>query len=72
MPVTDFRRAATTWHLDELVVTIAGIRMYVWRAVDREGEVLDMLVQKRRNTAVALKLMRRLMKHRGAPPEARL
>ena len=36
------------WHLDEMVVPIAGQRMYLWRAVDDEGEVLDMLVQKRR------------------------
>jgi transposase-like protein len=63
-------RAATAWPLDEMVVTIGGIRMYLWRAVDREGEVLDMLGQKRGNTAVALKLMRKLMKHHGAPPEA--
>src|SRR5262249_39933861 len=33
------------WHLDEMVVRIAGERMYLWRAVDHEGEVLDMLVQ---------------------------
>jgi hypothetical protein len=33
------------WHLDEMVVRIAGKRMYLWRAVDHEGEVLDMLVQ---------------------------
>ena len=36
------------WHLDEMVVRIAGERMYLWRAVDHEGEVLDMLVQRRR------------------------
>jgi putative transposase len=44
--------------------------MYLWRAVDSEGEVLDMLVQKRRNTAAALKLLRKLMKHQGVSPEA--
>jgi len=38
------------WHLDEMVVKVAGKRMWLWRAVDDEGEVLDMLVQKRRNT----------------------
>ena len=42
------------WHLDEMVVRIGGKRMYLWRAVDDEGEVLDMLVQKRRNMAAAL------------------
>jgi transposase-like protein len=62
-------QAATTWHLDEMVVTIGGQRMYFWRAVDREGEVLDMLVQKRRNTVAALRLMRKLMKHQGICPD---
>ena len=41
------------WHLDEMVVKIRGVRMYLWRAVDSEGEVLDMLVQKRRDEAAA-------------------
>ena len=39
------------WHLDEMVVKIGGRRMYLWRAIDDEGEVLDVLVQKRRNKA---------------------
>jgi transposase-like protein len=43
--------------------------MYMWRAVDGEGEVLDMLVQKRRNRAAALKLLRKLLKNQGAAPE---
>jgi transposase-like protein len=42
-------------------VNIRGKRMYLWRAVDDEGEVLDMIVQHRRDTAAALKLLRRLM-----------
>src|SRR6266446_1444466 len=41
-------RPSNRWHLDEMVVRIAGERMYLWRAVDHEGEVLDMLVQRRR------------------------
>jgi transposase-like protein len=41
-------RPSDRWHLDEMVVRIAGERMYLWRAVDHEGEVLDMLVQRRR------------------------
>ena len=45
------------WHLDEVFVSIAGKRMYLWRAVDGEGEVLDILVQSRRNKKAALKLM---------------
>ena len=58
------------WHLDEMVVRIGGKRMYLWRAVDDEGEVLDMLVQKRRNMAAALKLLRKLLKNQGVHPEA--
>jgi transposase-like protein len=57
------------WHLDEMIVAIGGQRIYLWRAVDRKGEVLDMLVQKRRNTAAALRLKRKLMKHRAVPPD---
>ena len=43
-------RPTGRWHLDEMVVKISGKRMWLWRAVDDEGEVLDVLVQKRRNT----------------------
>ena len=50
------------WHLGEMVVKIRGERMWLWRAVDDEGEVLDMLVQKRRNTGAALRLLRKLPK----------
>ena len=62
-------RADSVWHLDEMVVRINGKRMYMWRAVDKEGEVLDILVQKRRNKAAALKLLRKLFKNQGEPPE---
>ena len=58
------------WHLDEVVVRIRGRRMYLWRAVDDEGEVLDILVQKRRNKHAALKLLRRLLRKTGIHPEA--
>ena len=61
--------ATGRWHLDEMVVRIGGQRMYLWRAVDDEGEVLDMLVQKRRNKAAALKLLRKLLKRQGIHPE---
>ncbi|RVQ66398.1 IS6 family transposase [Croceicoccus ponticola] len=63
-------RADCVWHLDEMVVRINGQRMYMWRAVDKEGEVLDVLVQKRRNKEAALKLLRKLLKKQGAVPEA--
>ena len=63
-------RADSVWHLDEMVVRINGKRMYMWRAVDKEGEVLDVLVQKRRNKEAVLKLLRKLLKNQGAAPEA--
>lgn len=46
-------RPNCVWHLDEMAVRIGGKRMFMWRAVDKEGEVLDVLVQKRRNKAAA-------------------
>src|SRR5580704_12685442 len=52
----------TTWHLDEVYLKIAGRMVYLWRAVDAEGEVLDVLVQSRRNKRAALKLMRKLLR----------
>src|ERR687898_101245 len=57
------------WHLDEMFVKIAGRQMYLWRAVDSEGEVLDMLVQSRRDKIAALRLMRKLLKNRGMAPQ---
>ncbi len=62
-------RSDSVWHLDQMVVRIGGKRMYMWRAVDKEGEVLDVLVQKRRNRAAALKLLRKLLKNQGYVPE---
>src|SRR5262249_19251959 len=64
------RRSAPSgiWHLDEMFVKIAGRQMYLWRAVDSEGEVLDMLVQSRRNRSAALRLMRKLLKKQGTAP----
>ena len=58
-------RPSDRWHLDEMVVRIAGKRMYLWRAVDHEGEVLDMLLQRRRDSRAALRLMRKLLKKQG-------
>ena len=62
-------RPSDRWHLDEMVVRIAGERMYLWRAVDDEGEVLDLLVQRRRDTRAALRLMRKLLKKQGFVPK---
>jgi len=56
------------WHLDEMVIVIRGKRHWFWRAVDNEGEVLDFLVQSKRNTKAALKLMRKLLKKQGFAP----
>lgn len=52
-------------HLDEIVSKINRRRTWLWRAVDDEGELLDVLVQTRRNTAAAMKLFRRLLKNQG-------
>ena len=60
----------TIWHLDEVYLKIDGRLVYLWRAVDAEGEVLDVLVQTKRNKAAALKLMRKLLKKYGCVPEA--
>jgi putative transposase len=56
------------WDLDEVFVPIAGWQMYLWRAVDDEGEVLDVLVQARRDKDVALRLMRKLLKKQRFVP----
>jgi putative transposase len=57
------------WHLDEVYLKIAGRMAYLWRAVDAEGEVLDVLVQSKRNKHAALKLMRKLLKKYGFVPD---
>jgi transposase-like protein len=61
------RRA--TWRLDEIYLKIDGRMVYLWRAVDAEGEVLDVLVQSKRNKSAALKLMRNLLKNYAFVPE---
>ena len=61
-------RPSDTWHLDEMVVSIQGRRRYLWRAVDSEGEVLDILVQSKRDKAAALRLLRKLLTKQGYAP----
>ena len=61
-------RPSSRWHLDEMVVRIAGKLMYLWRAVDDEGEILDMLVQRGRDKLAAVKLMRKLLSKQGFAP----
>jgi len=57
------------WYLEEVFVRIGGKRTYLWRAVDDEGEVLEVLAQSRRNKRAALKLMRKLLKKQGYSPD---
>ena len=66
-----FRRSrpSGTWHLDEVFVRIGGKRTYLWRAVDDEGEVLEVLAQSRRNKDAALKLLQKLLKKQGYIPD---
>jgi putative transposase len=56
------------WHLDEVVITIAGRKHWLWRAVDQHGLVLDILVQSRRNAKAAKRLLRKLLKKQGIAP----
>jgi transposase-like protein len=62
-------RPHSTWHLDEVYLKIDRRLVYLWRAVDSEGEVLDVLVQTKRHKAAALKLMRKLLKKNGLMPD---
>ncbi len=68
MIAADLRRRRpkphTSWHLDEVYLKIDGHMVYLWRAVDAEGEVLDVLVQR-----TAMKLMRKLMKKYSFVPD---
>ena len=56
-----------TWHLDGVLVKIGGELHYLWRAVDHEGEVLEVYVTKRRDRKAALRFLRRTMKRYGNP-----
>ncbi|MEQ1608393.1 MAG: IS6 family transposase [Hyphomonadaceae bacterium] len=58
------------WRLDEMVCRIGGERMFLWRAVDDEGVVLDIVVQKRRDTRAALKLLKQLLRSQPVGPES--
>ena len=55
-------RPGDKWHLDEVFIRINGTNHYLWRAVDQHGNVLDVLVQSRRNAMAAKKFFRRLLK----------
>jgi putative transposase len=62
--------AGDKWHLDEVVIKIAGKRHWLWRAVDQHGRVLDVLVQSRRDKRAAKRLLRKLLKRQMRPPRA--
>lgn len=57
------------WHLDEVAISIAGAKHWLWRAVDQDGYVLDEIVQSRRNARAAKRLLRRLLKKQGVVPK---
>ncbi len=61
--------ADTIWHLDEMVVVINGRKYWLWRAVDSEGEVLEFLIQSRRNRRAALRLFKKLLGRQKVQPE---
>jgi putative transposase len=61
-------RLGDTWYLDEVFITIRGQRYYLWRAVDQDGDVIDILVQRRRDRHAAKRFFRKLLKGQGAVP----
>ncbi|MGD1851166.1 MAG: IS6 family transposase [Cyanophyceae cyanobacterium] len=62
------RAPVDKWHLGEVVVTIKGKQFYLWRAVDAQGQVIDILMQRRRNKVAAKKFFRKLLKGTGFAP----
>ncbi len=61
-------RLGDTWYLDEVFITIQGEQQYLWRAVDQDGDTIDILVQRRRNQCAAERFFRRLLKGQGGEP----
>jgi putative transposase len=57
-----------TFFVDEVFIKIGGKQHYLWRAVDQDGEVVDVLLQTRRNTAAAMRFFKRILKSAGSPP----
>ena len=53
----------------KMVIFISGKKHYLWRAVDHDGYVLDEIIQTRRNTKAAKRLLMRLLKQQGLPPK---
>jgi len=63
----DRSRPNDKWHLDEVVITIRGEKHWLWRAIDANGDVLDILVQTRRNAKAAKRFFQRLVAQFGEP-----
>ncbi len=61
-------RQGDTWYLDEVFVRIQGRQQYLWRAIDEDGDVIDILVQPRRNRRAASRFFRKLLKRQGGTP----
>ena len=61
-------RLGDTWHLDEVFIRINGQQHYLWRAVDQDGDVIDILVQPRRDQGAAERFFRRLLRGQGKEP----
>ena len=61
-------RQGDTWYLDEVFVRLRGRQQYLWRAVDEDGDVIDILVQSRRNRRAAERFFRKLLKGQGRTP----
>jgi putative transposase len=61
-------RLGDIWHLDEVFVKIRGERHYLWRAVDQDGDVIEILVQRYRNARAARRFFRKLLKGQGSTP----
>jgi putative transposase len=61
-------RLGDTWHIDEVFVALQGERHYLWRAVDQDGDTIDILVQRHRNKKAAERFFRRLLKGQGGEP----
>lgn len=55
------------WHLDEMYVRLSGEMVYLWRAVDQEGEILESFITKTRDKAAALAFIKKALKRRGSP-----
>ena len=61
-------RPSPVWHLDEVYTKITGKMVYLWRAVDDEGTVLDIVIQSQRNTKAAMRLLKKFLKNQGIKP----